>query len=52
VVTGKLDVIEAAAHLPEETEDPELMDEGLEEKAIEEVTGEDNLGDYEKVDAD
>jgi type I restriction enzyme, S subunit len=28
VVTGKLDVREAAARLPDETEEPELLDEG------------------------
>jgi hypothetical protein len=52
VTSSKLDVREAAARLPEETEEPETMDEELEENAVEEVTGEDNFGDHEEADTE
>jgi type I restriction enzyme, S subunit len=50
VVTGKLDVREAAAQLPEEPEEPELLDGEVEENEGKEETGGDDRGSHEEAD--
>jgi type I restriction enzyme, S subunit len=52
VVTGKLDVREAAARLPEETEESEPIDEELLESEADEESGGNELGTHEEIDAD
>jgi type I restriction enzyme, S subunit len=51
VVTGKLDVREAAARLPEEVEEPELQGEELVVSETEKEPGEDDRGSREEADA-